>query len=63
MKKIVRNKAIDLIAALLGIVGLILAASDGDWFPWLNLAGLLIVCAIARCASWSDDSSNNIGRV
>jgi hypothetical protein len=60
MKKIIRSKAAELIATLFGIIGLMMAASDGDWFPWPNLIGLLIVCIITKCTSWSDNSQNRI---
>jgi hypothetical protein len=36
--------------ALLLIAGMALAGSDGEWFPWVNLAGGGIVGAFAVLA-------------
>lgn len=30
------------LAGIFFIAGLILAASDGPWFPWVNFAGVII---------------------
>jgi hypothetical protein len=62
MKKIVRTKAIELIAVLLGLIGLILSISDGEWFPWPNLIGILMILLIVKCISWPDDSSETYMR-
>ena len=40
------------LAALLLIVGLALVGSDGLWFPWINLVGLVVLCgfyALMKC--------------
>lgn len=29
-------------AGILFVLGLMLAGSDGDWFPWINFAGIFI---------------------
>jgi len=26
-------------------VGIALAGSDGDWFPWINIAGVILIWA------------------
>jgi hypothetical protein len=36
--------------ALLLIAGIALAGSDGEWFPWGNLAGVGILAAVAVLA-------------
>jgi hypothetical protein len=40
--------------AILFITGLILAMSDGPWFPWLNLAGVCIF-SLSPVAAWRMD--------
>jgi len=37
------------------ISGLILAGSDGAWFPWLNLVGMVVFGAIVPL-TWRDES-------
>lgn len=42
------------LAVILFMAGLILAGSDGEWFPWINFAGLGmigVVVVVARPAS------------
>jgi ABC-type transport system involved in cytochrome c biogenesis permease subunit len=35
-------------------IGLILAMSEGAYFPWLNLAGVAIFC-LTPVLAWRDD--------
>lgn len=42
------------LAGIFFIIGLILAASDGPWFPWVNLAGVALVC-LAPAVAWRAD--------
>ena len=30
-------------AALMFVVGIVLAGADGPWFPWINLIGMILV--------------------
>jgi hypothetical protein len=41
-------------AGLTFVAGLILAMSDGAYFPWLNLAGVAIFC-LTPVLAWRDD--------
>jgi len=49
------------IAGLILIIGLILAASDGRWFPWPNAFGLILVLvgaiACRRLAPHTDSTT------
>jgi len=36
------------------VLGLILAGSEGAWFPWLNLVGLVVFGAIVPL-TWRDE--------
>jgi len=33
----------DWILGTLFVIGILIAGSDGDWFPWFNIAGVFIV--------------------
>jgi uncharacterized membrane protein len=39
------------IAGVLFAAGIILAGSDGDWFPWINLAGIGILAGVTYYAN------------
>lgn len=39
------------LAGIFFIAGLILAASDGPWFPWVNLAGVCLF-SLSPVAAW-----------
>ena len=43
------------IIALCFITGLVLAGSDGAYFPWINFAGLLIFGLVPVLAGRCDD--------
>jgi hypothetical protein len=42
------------LAAIFFVTGLILAMSDGPWFPWVNLAGVCIF-SLSPVAAWRMD--------
>jgi hypothetical protein len=42
------------LAAIAFFAGLVMAMSDGPWFPWANLAGVIIF-SIAPVAAWRAD--------
>lgn len=55
MKQNIQN----LIMGLLFAVGLLIAGSDGEWFPWINGVGLFMLALVTcfanlahRCAPW-----------
>ena len=41
-KSQILSATIDTICALLLIAGIMLAGSDGAWFPWINILGVTI---------------------
>lgn len=38
-----RSTFMDWALGILFSIGLVIAGSDGDWFPWVNLSGLLLI--------------------
>ena len=42
------------LAGIVFLIGLILAGSDGTWFPWVNFAGV-IVFSLSPVLAWRAD--------
>ena len=43
------------LVTMLLVAGLLLAGSDGDWFPWPNLAGMaLLGCFVLVTNLWDE---------
>jgi hypothetical protein len=55
MKKAIWKKVKTFIVATMAIMGLVIAGSDGPYFPEANLAGLLLVCLIVAIASYREE--------
>jgi hypothetical protein len=55
MRKFIWEKVQQTIVAIIAIIGLIMASSDGPYFPWINVAGLLIDCVIVGCIAWAEE--------
>lgn len=43
----VKGEGMKYLAILLLFLGLGMAGADGDWFPWINLAGGMVLCVVA----------------
>ncbi len=39
---------------LLFFTGIMIAGSDGAWFPWANIAGLAVAAACCRLTTWKE---------
>jgi len=49
-KKKMKRELIKIFAAFLFVFGLLLAGSDGGWFPWPNVAGMGMVACVTFLA-------------
>ncbi len=55
MKSTIWKKIKEISVVFLALLGLIVAASDGKFFPWANIAGLILVCVIVGVLSWQQE--------
>lgn len=40
---------------MIAILAVMAAGSDGPGFPWLNIAGLVVICIIVAGVSWAEE--------
>lgn len=54
-KKEILNRLKLYFGTFLAVMGLMMAGSDGPYFPWPNLVGLLTMIIIAFLVAWEEE--------
>jgi hypothetical protein len=55
MKRALWKKIKEVMVVVLALLGLIVAASDGKYFPWANFAGLFLACIIVGVFTYREE--------